>query len=147
MALVDLIPAGTSPSPEHTDVILEVAYLTTAVDGRLDDDEIEAFRGIAAKLRGRPVSDADIDAMLDKYAGHVGAEEILARVKAIAPALPAELKPVAFKLAVGLSVADLDANDDETDLQIALAEALGFDDERVAELTDVVYTTLGGAEE
>lgn len=146
MSLTDLIPAGTSPSPEHTDVMLEIAYLTTAVDGRLDDDELDAFREIAAKLRGKAVSNVELDALLDKFAGHVEPAEILERVKAIAPTLPGDLRPVAFKLAVGLSVADLDANEDETDLQIALAEALGFDDDKVAELNDQVYTSLGGGE-
>jgi hypothetical protein len=138
MSLANLVPAGLAIAPEHVDVILELSYLTTAVDGRLDDDEIASFREIALKLSGR----ADLDALFDRYGGNVEHAEIEERIKAIAPKLPPPLRDVAFKLAVGLSVADLDASEDESELVALLAEVLGFDDDKVDTLTAEVYAGL-----
>lgn len=142
MSLANLVPASLKPSIEHADVLLELAYLTTAVDGRLDDEELTAFSEIATRLHGTSKSTADIDALLDRFGGHVEHAEITERVQQIAPTLPADLRPLAFKLAVGLSVADLDASDDESDFQVVLAEALGLDDARVDDLTAEVYASL-----
>jgi hypothetical protein len=150
MSLANLVPAGISPKKEHVDVLLELAYLVTAVDGRLDDGEIDAYKDVIAKLRGvKSVSNADVDALLDRFAGNIEPAEIHERMKTIAKTLPDDLRGLAFKLAVGLSVVDLDANEDETDLQVTLAESLGFDEARVDELTAEVYASLdvGGDEE
>lgn len=147
MSVANLIPANLSASTEHVDVLLELAYLTTAVDGRLDDEELAAFKELAGRLRGKPVSNSDVDVLLDRFGGNVEHAEITERVQKIAPTLPEDLRALAFKLAVGLSVADLDASDDESDLQVMLAEALGFDDARVDELTAEVYAGLDAGED
>jgi hypothetical protein len=148
MSLANLVPEGMTPTPEQADVLLELAWLTTAIDGHLDDAEISAFESLAARLRGKAkVTPAERDALFDKFGGNVEHEEITERVKAIAPGLPKELKPIAFKLAVGLSVADLDTNEDETDLQVMLAEALGLDETTVDTLTAEVYATLDAGED
>lgn len=128
-------------------MLLELAYLTTAADGRLHDEEIAGFTQIVSRLRGKKATNADVDALLDKYGGLIEADEIAERVRKIAPGLPADLKDVAFKLAVGLGVIDLDASDDESELQAVLAEALGFDDDKVGELTAEVYASLDAGEE
>lgn len=140
--IVKLVPDKVKPTPEHADVLLELAYLTTAVDGRLDDEELRTFTGLVGRLQGKAPTTADLDKLLDRYGGNVEFAEIEERVKKIAPTLPDDLKPLAFKLAVGLAVADLDANDEETDLQVLLAEALGFDDAKVGELTAEVFSAL-----
>jgi hypothetical protein len=141
MSLANLVPAGLKIDPEHVDVILELSYLTTAADGRLDDDEIASFGAIVEKLRGS-AKPADLDKLFDRYGGNVDHAEIEDRIKAIAPKLPPPLRDVAFKLAVGLSVADLDANEDESELVALLAETLGFDDDKVDTLTAEVYAGL-----
>jgi len=138
MSLANLVPAGLTVSPEHADVLLELSYLTTAVDGRLDDDEIASFRTLAERLRGA----VKLDELFDRYGGNVEHAEIEERIKAIAPTLPPALRDLAFKLAVGLSVADLDANENESELIAFLAETLGFDDEKVDTLTAEVYEGL-----
>jgi tellurite resistance protein len=147
MSIANLVPAGISPSAEHVDVLLELAFLTTAADGRLDDDELTAFKEIASRLRGKPLNNTDVDALLDKFGGNVDHEEISARVQKIAPTLPTDLRELAFKLAVALSVADLDASGDESDLQVLLAETLGFDEARVDTLTGEVYAGLDAGED
>jgi len=147
MSLANLVPAGLSASKEHADVLLELAYLTTAVDGRLDDEELAAFTDLVGRLRGKPATSADVDALLDRFGGNVEHADITERLQTIAPTLPADLRPLAFKLSVGLGVADLDASSDESDLQVALAEALGLDEARVDELTAEVYASLDAGED
>lgn len=147
MSLANLVPQAMKPSAEQSDVLLELAYLTTAVDGRLADEELSAFKGLVARLRKAAPRDADVDALLDRFADNVAHADIVDRVQEIAPSLPEELRPIAFKLAVGLGVADLDASEEETDLQIVLAEALGLDEARVEELTAEVYASLDAGEE
>jgi hypothetical protein len=148
MALTNIIPEGLVPKPDHADVLLELAYLTTAVDGRLLDEEIEAYRVVIARLRGTPsVSDSDLDALFDRYGGNIEFAEISERVQKIAPTLPAELRPLAFQLSIGLGVADLDTNEDESDLQALLGEALGFDQVKIDQLTAEVYAALDAGED
>ncbi|MFO0739522.1 MAG: hypothetical protein U0270_26725 [Labilithrix sp.] len=146
MSMANLVPAGVNPSKEHQDVLLELAYLTTAADGKLHDEEIDAFAQIVSRLRGKTATDAEVGALMSKF-GKLHQSEIADRVQAIAPTLPRELQAVAFKLAVGLGVADLDATEEESELQAVLAEALGFDDETVGELTDQVYAALNAGDE
>ncbi|MBX3233170.1 MAG: hypothetical protein KIT84_20475 [Labilithrix sp.] len=147
MSLADLVPAGVNPSTEQQDVLLELAFLTTAADGRLHDDELRAFLEIATRLRGKEPSDAEFDVMLNRFSKQANARDIGERVQTLAKSVPAELKPVAFKLAVALGVADLDASEDESELQSILAEAFGFDDAKVGELTAEVYASLDAGEE
>jgi hypothetical protein len=147
MSIANLVPEGTKPTREQTDVLLELAYLSTAVDGKLVDEEIAAFKALAGRLRGAPVNTSELDALFDRFGGNVEHAEITDRVSAIAPTLPPDLKALAFKLAVGLSVVDLDASDEEGDLQVALAEALGLDGTQVDLLTAEVYASLDAGED
>jgi hypothetical protein len=146
MAIAALVPAGVKVSTQDADTLLELAYLTTAVDGRLADEELTAFTSLVTRLKGK-TRPADVDALLDRFTANVDHADITERVQEIAPTLGDALRPLAFKLAVGLGVADLDASDDESELQIVLAEALGFDDARVDELTAEVYASLDGGDE
>jgi hypothetical protein len=147
MSVANIVPQGVNPSAEHADVLLELAYLTTAADGRLDDEELAAFTDLVKRLKGKVPSTADLDKLLDRFGGNVEHEEITDRVNKLAPTLPPDLKAIAFKLAVGMSVADLDASGDETDLQVTLAEALGLDETKVDELTAEVYAALDAGED
>ena len=146
MSLANIVPLGIEVAPEHADVLLELAYLATAVDGRLDDAEISSFKEIVTRLRGSATS-ADLDALLDKFAGNTEPEEISERIQQIAPTLPPPLRDVSFKLAVALSVADLDASESESELLVVLAESLGFDDAKVDTLTGEVYAGLDAGPE
>ncbi len=147
MAIAALVPAGVNPSTQDADTLLELAYLATAVDGRLAEEELAAFTSLVTRFRGKAARRADVDAVLDRFASNVAHTAIADRVEKIAPTLPEQLRPLAFKLAVGLGVADLDASEDEGDLQIVLAEALGLAEARVDELTAEVYASLDGGDE
>lgn len=147
MSLANLVPADLSVSSEQADVLLELAFLTTAVDGRLDDEELSHFREIAGRLRGKATSNAELDALLARLGGRVDRREVEERVNTIAPTLSGALRDLAFKLAVGLSVVDLDASRHESDFVANLADALGLDDERVDALTAEVYAGLDAGED
>lgn len=146
MSVANLVPASLKPSTEQADLLLELAYLATAADGRLDEEELSAFREIAERLHSKALTSAELDKILDRFGANVEHADIVSRVEKIAPALPTDLRPLAFKLAVGLSVADLDASEDESDLQVILAEALGLDDSAVSELIAEVYGSLDAGE-
>lgn len=146
MSMANLVPASAKPTPEEADVLLELAYLTTAADGKLHAEEIGAFTEVASRLRGKELSDIEIVTLMNKF-GTVRQDEIAERVQKIAPTLPKELRGIAFMLSVGLGVADLDATEEESELQAVLAEALGFDDATVGDLTDQVYAALNAGDE
>ncbi|MBX3189769.1 MAG: hypothetical protein KF819_22275 [Labilithrix sp.] len=137
MSIAKILPSKPVAS-EHADAILEIAYLMTAVDGRLGDDELEAYREVVAGVRGK-ASSADVDALLSRFAGNVAHQEIAERVRAIGPTLPDDLRGLAFKIATALSLVDLDSSRDEEELKDVLIDALGLDDERTDALTQEVY--------
>ncbi len=146
MSLAKLLD-GAKPSAGDADVLLEIAFLVTAVDGRLDDDELRAFRDLASALKSKAISDSELDALLDEFAGNIEHAEIVDRVKVLVPKLPAELREKAFKVSVGLSIADMDASDTEHDLQDLLAETIGLGQDRVDELVAEVYAGLDAGED
>lgn len=135
---IDKLLANRTVAPAHTDTLLELAYLISASDGRLDEAELKAFRQLAQRLTGKS-SASDVDALLDRFAGNVEHQEISARVKALAPQLPSELRELAFEIVVALGIADLDTNRDEMDLEDQLMEDLGITPARADELTASVY--------
>ena len=121
MRILDLLPSRAIAS-EHADVLLELAYLMTAVDGRLAPQELAAFREIAGKLHDAP---PEIDALVARYGGSTTKEAISERVRSIAPSLPGDLREVAFKLAIALALVDDDAAPSITINDVTVAEGNG----------------------
>lgn len=139
MAIAHLLDGRAVPA-EHVDALLELAYLMTAADGRLDGDELDAFREVVAAVQGKAeVGDAELDRLLDRFAGNVEHAEVEERVRALGKALPAELRELAFKVVVGISVVDLATNRQEMAIEDALVEAMGLSPERADALTAEVY--------
>jgi uncharacterized tellurite resistance protein B-like protein len=135
-SIASLVPAGFSASPAETDVLLELAYLVTAVDGRLTDDELAAFALVAARLLGKESLDTkELDALLERFADNVDEEEIGARVKELAPSLSKAHHELAYTLSLGLAFVDHDPAKAEDRLHATLADALGVSRERRAALS------------
>lgn len=127
MSIAELLPAGISPTPEQTEILLELAFLVTAVDGRLADEEIAAFGLIAARLRGKEaLTEPETDELLERFASVLEWKEIEARVNALAPKLPRELHAVIYRLALGLAFVDHDPSEEEDRLHKALGDALAL---------------------
>jgi len=135
---IEKLLANRPVAPAHADTLLELAYLVAAADGRLDGAELKAFRQLAKLLTGS-ASAAELDTLLDRFAGNVEHAEISARVAELAPTLPSELRELAFEVVVALGIADLDTNRKEMDLEDQLMEALGISPTRADELTANVY--------
>jgi hypothetical protein len=142
MAITKLLPRTPVASAEHGDVLLELAYLMTAADGRLADAELAAYRQIVASIRGAAPSEADVSALLERFGGTVEKSEIEARVRAIAPTLPADLRELAFKLAIGLALVDDDAHDAENELVGVFFTALDLAEERADALAGEVRSAF-----
>ena len=134
---------------EHADVVLELVYLIAVADGRLDEQELDAFRDVVASARGVPsIPQGELDEVLDLFAANVEHKDITERVRELSPKLPQDLREVAFKMAVRLSLVDLDASREEEKVKNAMIEALGLTAERADALTAEVYDSLdvGGDE-
>jgi len=143
MPIEELLPAGLRPPPAHTDMLLELAYLVAAVDGRLADEELTAFGVLAAKLVGREWMTSDeVDAYLGRFSHNVDWNEIEPRVKALAASLPKDLHAVAYRLALGLAFVDHEPSEAEDRLHKTLGDALDLTPELRAALSRQVE--LGG---
>lgn len=125
--IVELLPNDFAPSDEDVETLLELAYLVTAADGKLLDEELAAFSAIAARMRGKGrLETAEVDALVDRFAHHVEAHEIETRVRLLAPTLPETLHELAYKLALGMAFVDHDPSTEEDRLHGVLGDALGI---------------------
>lgn len=130
MTITKILPARPDTTAENADVLLELAFLMTAVDGRLEDEEVTAFRSVVSWIRGAPVSDTDFGLLLERVSGNIDAESIAARVRELAPKVTPELRELTFKIAMGLALVDNDAATAEDELMALLFEHLGLTNER-----------------
>jgi hypothetical protein len=128
-SIVELVPPGLSLSPAVTHALLELAYLVTAVDGNLADEELRALGELAARLRGKaaaPSGASEVDALLQRFAHRVEPAEIEERVRALAPQIPEEHHELAYLLSLSLAFADHDPHGTEDRFHAVLAEALAI---------------------
>jgi tellurite resistance protein len=138
MAIAKILPARPAATTEEADTVLELAYLMTAVDGRLADEELPAYREVASWIRGEAVSDADFGLLLERFSSNLEKGAIEERVRVVAPKVPPQLKEVAFKVAIGLALVDQEASPEEDALMGILFEGLGLDGERAEVLAEEV---------
>ena len=107
----------------------------TAADGRFADEERRAYTQLVTRVLGVPAGDADVDALIRRFRMKAkNADEAAERVRALGPTLPMELRESAFKIAIGLALADNDASPNEDALMHVFFEALGLDPKRAEEL-------------
>jgi Tellurite resistance protein TerB len=142
MAITKLLTHSPVASTEHGDVLLELSYLMAAADGRLADAELAAYKLIVASVRGAAPSEADVSALLERFGGTLEKGEIEERVRTIAKTLPADLREVAFKLAIGLALVDDEAHDAENQLVGVLYEALDLAEDRADALAAEVRSAF-----
>ena len=140
MSIAELVPAGPVATEDGT-AHLEVAFLMSAVDGHLADEELAAFGELATRVRGREATKEEIGSLLEKFVFAAHTVGVPDRVREVAKGLPAELRAPAFVVAVALGMVDKDASEHEDELSLILAEALGVTD-RVAELAATARAAL-----
>ena len=140
MSIAKLLPAGAVPE-DQADVLLELMFLMTAADGKLCAPEVDAYRQIAARVRGDG-SQAATDALVQRFA-KVKPAEVPSRVRAIGPKLAPALRETAFKLAMGLALVDQDGSPEEDDLVTVFVQALGLDMKRAETLAEEARNAFG----
>jgi hypothetical protein len=144
--IVELLPNDFAPSEKDAEILLELAYLVTAADGKLLDSELAAFAAIAARMRGKDKLQTDeVDALVDQFAHHVEAHEIETRVRILAPTLSESLHDLAYKLALGIAFVDHDPSTEEDWLHGVLGDALGIAPGRRAAISREVGISGGKA--
>src|SRR5687767_9127244 len=134
MPIVDLFPPGPIANGAHADALLELAYLMTAADGRFADEERRAFTQLVTRVLGTPASEADIDALVQRFVRAAGGQAAADRVRQLGPTLPEDLRESAWKITIGIALADNDASPREDALMNVLFEALGLDPSRAEAL-------------
>ena len=143
MPITKILPARPETTADKADVLLELAFLMTAVDGKLEDEEVHAYRSIVSWMRGAPVSDTEFGLLLERVSGNTEKDEIEARVRVLAPTVAPELRELTFKLAMGLALVDNEAADAEDELMGLLFEQLGLETERADAIAEEVRKALG----
>ncbi|CAN5925392.1 hypothetical protein BH11MYX4_BH11MYX4_30220 [soil metagenome] len=110
----------------HGDAVLELAFLVSAGDGHLADEELAAFGELVGLVRGHEAKKEEIDELLGGFLMNAQTIRGADRIRELAAALPGELRETAFKVAVGLSMVDDDENEHEDELIGILAATLGL---------------------
>jgi hypothetical protein len=140
------LPPDLVLSPAVSYALLEIAYLVTAVDGRLTDEELAAFQVLAARLRGlESVRTSEVETLVAKFAHNVEPAEIEARVRALAPKLPAEHRELAYLLARARAFVDQAPHHPEDRLHTILGDVLQISADRREALARRVGLDGGGA--
>ena len=128
---------------DHADAVLELAFLVSAVDGHLADEELAAFAELVGCVRGRAASKEEVDDLLGRFLVAAQSTPGDERVRELGSALPGELRETAFKIAVGLTLVDHEENEQEDELVGLLAATLGLA-ERSIPLTAEARTAFDG---
>jgi hypothetical protein len=164
----NVVPSNLTLTPAESDAILEIAYLAIAADRVLNEEEVEAFRAVASKLRGGDgnMSEAELGAILDRFTSrleHTRATmssdaddddseteaqrlfraEADERLLALCNDLPkVDSRELAYKIAYALALCDLETTDEEFEFDLQLVDALGLSSDRASELADEVVTSF-----
>ena len=132
--------------------ILEIAFLAIAADHKLRDEEIEAFRGVAGRLKdlssgsaktSGPMGDRELEAILDSFSADMDRAVADERLLVVAKDLDrAEVRALAYKVAYALALCDLDTSDEEFEFDLQLVDALNLSQEDVGALEDDVLAAF-----
>lgn len=143
------VPAFTRAS---TEAILEIAYLTMAVDEQLQDEEIEAFSIIAAILLGKrdPSSDepglegAALRSWLDRFAVALDRASLHERLEAAVRSLGGDqaAREASYRVACLMAMSDLDAHDREFEFDLDLIAALELEQDVADRIADELNAAL-----
>jgi hypothetical protein len=135
-------------SRAQAEALLEAAYLATAANGDLSNEEAENFRRLVPRVLtmtgadAKAPSDKELRVLLDRFDANLRHSQIPDRLRSLAGVLDREdLRDLAYKVGFALSLCDLATDDDEADYLDALTDAFQLED-RVDTLTAEVYAAL-----
>lgn len=152
-----VVPADPSVSltKKEAAAILEIAFLAIAADRKLRDEEIEAFRGVAGRLKdlssggaapSGPMGDRELQGVLDSFSADMDREVADERLLVLAKDLERpEIRALAYKVAYALALCDLDTSDEEFEFDLQLVDALDLSQDDVGALEDEVLAAFNEA--
>ena len=143
MSITEILPPGPIESSKDGDTLLELAFLMAAADGRLHAGEMAAYRELVSRVCGAPASESDVGGLVNRFSVTRGSAAIHARVRALGPTLPPELREVAFRVGMGLALADGEGCAEEDELVTVFVEALSIPLERAEVLAEEVRAAFG----
>jgi tellurite resistance protein len=142
MTMNAFLPVGPIEANDHADTLLELAFLVTAADGRLAEEEATAFRELMTRVRGKAVTDDEVGVLYNRFTAKLEGSTCSERVRVLAPKLPADLRESAFRVAMALALIDRDASPHEDELIDALFHALGLEEGRAEAVAKEVRVAL-----
>lgn len=142
MTMNAFLPIGPIHQDDHANVMLELAFLVTAADGKLAAEEAAAFRDLVARVRGKTATDDEVGALYTRFTEELAKTNCVDRVKVIAPKLPADLREPAFRVALALALIDRDASTKEDELIDVLFNSLELNLDRAEALAKEVRIAL-----
>src|SRR6185295_3062589 len=100
-------------------------------------------REIVDRVRGTKASDADVDALIQRFADDFDKDAIAKRIRKIAPTVPTELREPTFRIAMDLAFIDHELHGDEDELLELLAECLAITPDRADRIAEEARRAAG----
>ena len=127
-----------------SDAILEIAYLTVAVDQELRPEEVSACGKVWRALGAGSQDDRGVAQKLDSYPKDLDRDAILQRLEVCAKRLGEDRKAklTAYRIATLMAMSDLDAAHSEFEFDLDLIAALGLEQAEADEVLAEVNAAL-----
>lgn len=145
---------GKALRAEEAEAVLEIAYLTTAANGDLADEEAEAFQAIGGKVRalagqgsGAPLSRGETGRLFDEFVSRQKGVDRDERLKTLAKSIEAaDARALAYQVSFAIALCDLETGDDEVEFDDELRAALEVGD-RAEALAAEVYSVVDAGDD
>jgi hypothetical protein len=136
-------------APQEAHLLLELAYLTMAIDHDVHESEVQAFRELFARLKAlvisdaEPPSEADLATMLRTFRARTARGQELERISETAGRLESDpVRHLAYEIAFAITLIDFETTNAEVAVDEALRAALAIDGPTADRLRKGVYERL-----
>lgn len=151
--VIGVVPPNTTLvlTKEESAAVLEIAFLAIAADHNLREEELEAFRGVAGRLRDlctqgeapHEVGDRELERILESFSGDMDRTVADERLRVVSGLIKRqEIRELAYKVAYALALCDLATSDEEFEFDLQLVDALGLNHGDVDRLEDEVLAAF-----
>lgn len=142
---------------EEAAAVLEIAFLAIAADRKLSDEELEAFRGVAGRLRdlaargsdpsapigAHVMTDREFELILESFSADLDRNVADERLRVLGAQLKRpDVRALTYKIAYALALCDLNTSDEEFEFDLQLVEALELSHGTVEGLEDEVLAAF-----
>ena len=132
-------------SDAEVEAVLELAYLATAADDKLGDEEFDAFERAAMHLGGKKMTVPRLEKLLTRWVKNSERQDLLEMVAgAVAHLKSVPSREYAYQLAYVMSLSDLDTNDQEAAFEVDLRQALAISEQRAEALVSEALEIIEG---